>query len=196
MVFIRKIYKITVIFVIVFLLKINTSFAVDDGFGAAKKIEGKYFTVYYTPQLEIPKLLQQLNISPSDNLLVGRPMNKEFSSEAGLAEMLDVLFLQACDILDMHIYSFHGTVKISKDSVRLNDIYNYLFNKNAATRSFYVYDLNTIYTSADNFTRGVIGHEVAHAVISHYFVVQPSIKIQEILAMYVEYQLKRGGQSN
>jgi len=192
MAFIRKTYKITIIFVIAFFLKINTSFAVDDGFGAAKKIEGKYFTVYYSPQLEIPKLLQQLNISPSDNLLVGRPLDQGL----GLADMLDVLFLRACDILDMHLYSFHGTVKIGKDSIQLNNIYNYLFRKNVAPRSFYVYDLNTIYTSADNFTRAIIGHEIGHAVISHYFVVQPSVKIQEVLAMYVEYQLKRSGQGN
>lgn len=189
MVFIRKIYKIAVIFVIAFLLEINTSFAADDGFGSAKKIEGKYFTVYCSPQLEISSLLQKLNVSPSDNLLVGRPLGQAL----GLADMLDVLFLQACDILDMHLYSFHGTIKISKDSFQLNNIYNYLFGKNATTRSFYSYDLNTIYTSANNFTRGVIGHEIAHAIISHYFVVQPSIKVQEILAMYVEYQLRRAG---
>ena len=187
MVFIRKTYKITVIFVIAFLLAINTSFAVDDGFGAAEKIEGRYFTIYYPPHLEIHKLLQQLNMSPVDNLLVGRPFSQGF----GLTDMLDVLFLEACDILDMHLYSFHGTIKICKDSFQLNNIYNYIFGKNATTRSFYSYDLNSIYTSASNFTRGVIGHEIAHAVISHYFVVQPSVKVQEILATYVEYQLKR-----
>ena len=51
--------------------------------------------------------------------------------------------------------------------------------------------MNTIYASAENFKIGVIGHEIAHAVISHYFVVQPSVKIQEVLAGYVEYQLRK-----
>ncbi len=193
MVFIRKsYYKIILILALIFSLEANTSFAleVEDGFGSAKKIEGKYFTVYYSPQIEIPSLLQKLNITSSDNLMVGRPINQEL----GLAEMLDVLFLRAGDILDMHLYSFHGTIKISKDSFQMNNIYNYLFRKNETPRSFYVYDLNTIYTSAENFTRDIIGHEIAHAVISHYFVVQPSVKVQEVLAMYVEYQLKRAGQ--
>jgi hypothetical protein len=56
--------------------------------------------------------------------------------------------------------------------------------------SFYVYDLNTIYVSAGSFKREVLGHEIAHAVISHYFVVQPPMKAQEVLAGYVEYQLR------
>ena len=37
----------------------------------------------------------------------------------------------------------------------------------------------------------VLGHEIGHAVISHYFVVLPSVKVQEVLAVYVEYQLRK-----
>ena len=32
--------------------------------------------------------------------------------------------------------------------------------------------------------------------LTHYFVVQPSVKVQEVLAMYVEYKLRRTGQNN
>ena len=52
-------------------------------------------------------------------------------------------------------------------------------------------DINTIYITAENFKKAVLGHEVAHAVISHYFVVQPSMKVQEVLAGYIEYQLRK-----
>lgn len=182
---------IIIIFVILFSLNAGTSFGADDSFGPAKKIEGKHFIIYYVPQLEISGLSQELNISPSDKLLVGKSTEKEFSAEAEFADMLDTLFLQACNILDMHLYSFQGTLKICKDAAQLNRIYNYFFNKDINTRSFYVYSLNTIYTSEDNFTRGIIGHEIAHAIISHYFVVQPSVKIQEVLAGYIEYQLRK-----
>jgi hypothetical protein len=37
----------------------------------------------------------------------------------------------------------------------------------------------------------VLGHEIAHAIMSHYFVVLPSEKIQEVLAGFVEYQLRK-----
>ena len=193
MAFIRKSYKIAFSCIIAFLLNVNLSFAVniDDGFGSARKIEGRYFTVYYAPELEITGLLQKLNISAAEKLLVGKEDDGSFSSETGLADMVDAIFLLACGVLDMNLYSYHGTIKICRDSSQLNGIYGNLFKQNTTLRSFYVNDLNTVYTSVDNFSRGVIGHEIAHAVISHYFVVLPSVKIQEVLAMYVEYQLKR-----
>lgn len=193
MAFIRIIHKTVITVFILFLLNVGASFALDDGFGQAKKIEGRHFIIYYAPQVELSALTQQLNISASDKLLVGKSIEKEFSSEAELAEMLDTLFMQVCDILDMQLYSFQGNIKVCRDYSQLNRIYQDFFNKELGTRSFYVYSLNTIYTSADNFKVGIIGHEIAHAIISHYFVVLPSVKIQEVLAMYVEYQLRRTG---
>jgi hypothetical protein len=74
----------------------------------------------------------------------------------------------------------------------LAGIYRRLFDRDLGeVKSFYVYELNTIYTSAENFRRGIIGHEIGHAIMSHYFVVQPPVKIQEVLAGYVEYQLRK-----
>jgi hypothetical protein len=59
------------------------------------------------------------------------------------------------------------------------------------TCSFFVNDLNTIYIAADHFDVGVLGHEIAHTVQSHYFVVAAPTKVQEVLAGYVEYQLRK-----
>lgn len=191
MVFIRP-YKIIIIAAILFTLNVDTSFALDDGFGPSKKIEeGKHFTIYYSPKVEISSLSQQLNIRASDKLLVGKSAQSNLSTESELADMLDTLFMRVCDILDMQLYSFQGNIKICRDKEQLNEIYHNLFDKNLNTHSFYVYNLNTVYISADNFKREIIGHEIGHAVISHYFVVLPSVKIQEVLAMYVEYQLRK-----
>jgi len=170
---------------------VSICYAVEDDFGSASKVEGKHFTIYYATQLDIPSLLQQLNIQPSDKILAGESVNKDTSyDELGMADMVDTLFMRVCDILDMHLYSFQGNIKICKDSEHLNRIYKNLFDKNIQAGSFYVYSLNTIYISKDTFKRGILGHEIAHAIMSCYFVVQPSVKIQEVLAGYVEYQLR------
>jgi hypothetical protein len=192
-----RIYKLIVIFAILFSLDVSISgtfvFAYDDGFGSAEKLEGKHFAVYYSPQIDLSNLAQQLNLGVSDRILVGGSMEKGFPSGRAFTNMLDDLFMRACDILDMHLYSFNGNIKICVTQEQLNAIYNNLFGKYLASyaHSFYVYDLNTIYASAENFKMGVIGHEIAHAIISHYFVVQPPVKIQEVLAGYVEYQLRK-----
>lgn len=189
-----RLYIVTILVFLFFLIS-GISYGFDDGFGQARRIEGKHFIIYYAPQLDLSALAQQLNIGIADKILVGKSQDKGFSTEAGLLDMADTLFMQVCDILDMHLYSFQGNIKICQDYEQLNRIYNNLFNKDLkGTRSFYVYELNAIYISSESFKREILGHEIGHAVISHYFVVQPSVKIQEVLAGYVEYQLRKAGQ--
>ncbi len=196
------IYKITFACAILFCLGIDSASAsasadaVEDGFGRAQKIEGKHFVIYYVPDIALSGLMQQLNVTPSDKLLAGKSSEKGFSLEGELADMLDTLFTRVCNVLDMQLYSFKGNIKICRDSGQLNYIYHQVFNNNSRnmTRSFYAFANNTIYTSPENFMLGIIGHEMAHAIISHYFVVLPSVKIQEVLSAYVEYQLRNSGQ--
>lgn len=189
---IGKINKIIIILIGLFLLSPAASFAIDDGFGSAKKTAGRHFTVYYPAQLDIASLSEKLNIGSADSILAGK--SSVSSSATGLGDMVDTLFTRVCDILDMQLYSYQGNIKVCRDAAQLNQIYRNLFGRDANKESFYIYDLNTVYISAGNFTREILGHEIAHAVISHYFVVLPSVKIQEVLAMYVEYQLRKSGQ--
>ncbi|MFH0839157.1 MAG: hypothetical protein V1893_03120 [Candidatus Omnitrophota bacterium] len=180
--------------VLLFIVKAE-AFEGDDTFGPSYKIEGKNLTIYYSPGLEMPSLVQALNIRPADRLLAGKSLKSGYSQEEELADILDTLFIEVCEILDMRLYSFKGDIKICKDQNQLNKIYYNLFDKELrGTYSFYVRDNNTIYISAENFKREILGHEIAHAIICHYFVVSPSVKIQEVLSKYVEYQLRKSSQ--
>ena len=194
---IKKLFYRAIVFSIgLFYFGVGVAAAIDDGFDRARKIEGNHFLIYYAPELDLSGLIQKLNISPSDKFLAGKSSGEGFSLEGEFAGTLDTLFSRVCNILDMQLYSFKGNIKICRDSVQLNYIYHHIFNNDPAniTRSFYAYDVNTVYTSPENFTLEIIGHEIAHAVISHYFVVLPSVKIQEVLSAYVEYQLRKAGQ--
>jgi hypothetical protein len=166
----------------------------DDGFGSSEQAQGQYFNIYYKPQADVGLLLTNLNVSSFDKLLVGRTTQNQSGFSKELGNVLDTLFLRVCDILDMRLYSFHGKVKICRDHDQLNRIYRSLFDRDLNTQAFYAQELNTIYISEDNFKRQILGHEVAHAIMSNYFVVSPSVKVQEILAMYVEYQLRQTGE--
>mgnify|MGYP001588875309 CR=1 FL=1 len=174
-------------------LSLSTSYAVEDGFGTARKVEGEHFTAYFASPLEEAALSRKLNISAAEGIIIGgaTAVGGSHSSDLGLANMLDTLFLQVSDILDMHIYSYTGFIKVCRDNSQLKEIYSNLFNSELNHASFYVAELNTIYISSESFTKEILGHEIAHALISRYFVVQPPVKIQEVLAGYVEYQLRR-----
>lgn len=167
-------------------------YAADDGFIAAGKIVAKNFTLFYESGVDVAALPRQLNLSPAERMIEGRGAAGSLSAENNLSDMLDTLFVRISDILDMHLYSFTGTIKVCKDQSRLSNIYSALYDSDLKGRySFYAYEPNTVYISAQNFTTAVLGHEMAHAIISHYFVVLPSVKIQEILSGYVEYQLRK-----
>ena len=157
----------------------------DDGFGSAQKIESQHFTIYYAPGLDLDALARQLDIRPLDKLISGSSYKND------LGGMIDTLFSQVGDILDMQLYDFHGTIKICRDVKQIDGIYKNLFNTEPQSHSFYVNDLNTDYVSAEYFSREVLGHEIAHFITSRYFVVLPSPKIQEVLACFAEYQLRK-----
>jgi len=188
---IKKNYCIFLICAVV-ILNASRVFAFDDGINYDKKIDGKYITVYCQSGLDAARLVQQLDIRPSDKIITGQPLASRDSYEEELAQMLDTLFIKVSDILDMHLYSLKINIKICKTDNELNSIYENLFNSSlGGRRSFYVYDLNSIYVSENAFQPGIVGHELSHAIICHYFPTPTPIKVQEILAMYVEYSLRR-----
>lgn len=187
-----KYFKIIASSVVVLLACPGIGFCVDDGFVVGKKIPGKHFTVFYERDVDTSILIQQLNIGPSDKLLAGKLAETKPSPDEELTDLLDTLFIRVCDTLDMPLYSFEGNIKVCRDEERLNQIYFNVFGHNLNNlHSFYIYELNTVYISEENFKSTTLGHEIAHAVISHYFVVLPSVKVQEVLAGYVEYQLRK-----
>jgi hypothetical protein len=165
----------------------------NDNFGdAAQKIDGQYFSIYLKEGVDISSLVSQLNISSSDLVLTGQKLDGS-APEKQLASMLDVLLNRACDVLDMHVYSFKGNVKVFATKEQLKDFFEKKFKTTLPCTglAFYWHDSKSIYISAEDFKREVLGHEMGHAVMSSYFVVQPSTKIQEVLAGYVEYQLRK-----
>jgi len=175
------------------LITASSAFGSEDGFGQAKMLSSKHFTVYYAKQLDTFSLANNLKITFSDRVLAGiNPKAGSLSEQAELGESLDTLFLAVCSMLDMHLYSFQGKIKICRDMNHLGDVYSRLFSGSLEGRlSFYVANSNTIYIPQEHFQREILGHEIAHAIISNYFVVQPPVRASEILAGYVEYQLRK-----
>jgi hypothetical protein len=164
--------------------------AADDGFGAARKIESQHFIIFYSPQLDPYSLLEKLNIRPTDAVFAETTSSK--GDSLGMA--LDTLYSIVMQALDMNLYSFQGNLKICSDREQLDRLYESIFGRQLKSSSFYISEYNTIYISADDFTKEILGHEIAHMIISHYFVVQPPQKVAEILSGYVEYQLRKASQ--
>lgn len=156
--------------------------------------EGQYFSIYGPKDLDIVQLLARLNYQyflQADGLL-GQEAN---DPPTLLSKTTDALYLEASDILGAHVYSFHGKINIYPDRFSMNDILGKTLHRDLQESSYYLHETGTIYISYPDLTLGMLGHETAHAIISSYFVVLPPPNIQEILAGYVEYSLRKQTQT-
>ena len=184
--------KVWVFFLMMVVLPAVYVRAADDGFGDANKIEGEHFTIEYKNGVDLNVLPQKLKVSDIDQQLANLKIDNS-STEKKLSSKIEVLFNRASDVLDMHVYSLKGHIKVFADHKQLEEFYHRLFKGPLPCTgfAFYLPDYDSIYISAFNFRREILGHEMGHAIMTRYFVVQPSIKIQEVLASYVEYQLRK-----
>lgn len=152
--------------------------------------ESEYFSLHGYRNIDIPELIEKINFSYSEATSRGSRSSSQ-SPQAVLEKTLDALFLEVSAILDIRVPRFHGTIKFVPDQGWVNDIFKSYVGRNFPERSFYLYEKNTIYISTADITLGMLGHEIAHAIMCRYFAVPPSHTIQEVLAGYVEYSLTR-----
>ena len=153
-------------------------------------VKSKYFSVYANKDIDITAFLSKLHFEHFTHIdnIFDSPVSDR---KDVLAKTLDGFFLEVSDILDIHIYSFHGNIKIVSDSKKIQSVFRDFFGMDFNERAFYAHENNTIYVSFSDLTLGMLGHEIAHAIQSHYFVVPPPVKIQEVLSGYVEYNLRK-----
>ena len=169
--------------------------AIDDGFVPAQVITSSHFSIQLAAGVDAQELVRRLDIGPGHRILAGQSLRGDYGAE-DLGELMDALFKWACGVLDMQLYTYKGTVKVVADGESMKGIVRRLFGRDAySEKGFYVFDNNTLYIAVGDFTKEIMGHEMAHAVISNFFVVQPPEKVQEVLAGYIEYQIRKGSVS-
>ncbi|MHB8910046.1 MAG: hypothetical protein ACYDAA_14335, partial [Syntrophales bacterium] len=92
-------------------------------------------------------------------------------------------------LLDMHPLKLHFTISLCKTHAEVATAYKALGMQGAVPVAFYSHGSRTIAVSIDDITDRILAHEIAHAVICAYFVVPPPVRMQEILAQYVDKHL-------
>lgn len=187
----KNIFTITTAFFITctILCAASPAEAANDGFVSAKKIQSRYFNIYLENGADIMELAARISVPPSIRSIVMDPLAA--SSGDDISNQFDLLFLAVSEIMDIRLRDFKIKIKVCKDAPSLFETSKNLFGKEVKAGGFYVAALDTIYIDARNVNIHIAGHELSHAIQMHYFVVPIPVKIQEVLAGYVEYELRK-----
>ena len=65
-----------------------------------------------------------------------------------------------------------------------------IFNQDNRFIAYYVFKINTLFTSEEKISANVLAHEIAHCVIDHYFSVIPPTKVAEMIAQYADAHIR------
>jgi len=130
--------------------------------------------VYYSARQSLKSLFSP---SGSDNLT------------DNLKKKVDALYERVQEILDMRKRMKKIIINIYHDKKQLNAAFYKIYRRKSLFRAFYIYKYNTVYINVENVHEGMLAHEMAHAIIDHYFKVRPPKATAEILARYVDRHL-------
>lgn len=156
-------------------------------------VRSKHFSVYAKKDFDVNDFLYKLNFNYLKN---SRDfLEREDDAKSVLGQTLDSLFLEISDVLDIHIYDLNSNLNIYLNSEEVQNVFRSFFKSDFDQVSFYVPENNSIYISEKDLSLGVLGHEIAHAIVSHYFVVSPPAKVAEVLCGYVEYSLRKSNKT-
>lgn len=158
-------------------------------------VKSKFFSVFGPLDFDVLDALSKIDYSyflQADTLL-----DKDHSEpKTVLGKTLDAIFLESSKVLGINAYSFNATIVFLADQNTVKVIIKNMTGVDVQERAFYLHDAKTIYVSLEDLSIGVLGHEIAHAIISYYFGAPPAENIQEILAGYVDYSLSKSVKNN
>jgi hypothetical protein len=177
------------------LLLFNQEYAIYPQTGEEQEwmsIPSVSFTVYYKPGANLKKIESRLRYRsfPVTSEFARLYTDPTYDINRRIANRLEAILQRVKIILSMNP-QMELKVKVFRTRKELNDEYFKLFRASRDYVSFYVYRLNTIYTSEQDILDSIISHEMGHAVIDHYFNVVPPEKVAETLAVFVDSHLDR-----
>lgn len=153
----------------------------------AAEIKSRYVTVQFTSR----ELLGEFN----ESLQLGRKLNSYAKKrpvvtvEDEVLAKVDTVVEQAETILEMFPDKLHIRIVLLADQDEVSRVFMQKYNKKVNYLAFYSLSEDTIYLSVDDVNLSILAHEIAHAIVDHYFDVRPPYNIHELMAQFVEKRI-------
>lgn len=150
----------------------------------AHEAQGKYVTLHYSDR----ELLKTCN----EELDLGRKLSRHVEKrhvvtiEDEVLAKLDTIMEKAEVVLDMFPDKLRINVVLLASADDVARVFAQKYGKNASHIAYYSLSEDTIYVSVENARLEVIAHEMAHAIVDHYFTERPPYNIHELMAQFAE----------
>jgi len=143
----------------------------------------RYATIYYAGDKDLSQFTRNIGSGMS---FLGESQDKNpMLAKNRVDRIVDVVMR----LLDMNPPNFHFTVYVYQKRADVESAYRRLGMMGPVPPAFYAHQTESITVSVEEITDGMLAHEIAHAVICHHFPSPPPMKMQEILAQYVDKHL-------
>jgi len=153
----------------------------------AAEIKGKQATIFYEDEADLKRFVKGSRFGSFSFFFGGK---KGVTMEQEAANNMDKVLTRVQEILEMFPKGMQINVSLHKSSKQLSAIHKEIYWVPADYIAFYARKRNTVYIATKEMDLRVLAHELAHAVIEHYFNNSPPVKLHELMAQYVESQIE------
>ncbi len=128
----------------------------------------------------------------NDNLTLTRQLSamahqkSPATIEEEVLAKLDIIIEKVEVVLDMFPNNLAITIRILKDRAIVSGVYRQKYNRRVDYVAYYSLSEDTIYFSARDASIRVVAHEIAHAIIDHFFEIRPPYNMHELMAQFAE----------
>jgi hypothetical protein len=161
--------------------------------GQANVHHGRFSNIHYEEAGHLERFAQKVQPGAMtlslNQIFMG---NSKLAPEAKAGRYVDQLFQRVQAILEMPKPDLKVEIRLFRDQPALSEAFEKIAGRATQAPAFYWKESNTIYLHLEQISTGILAHEMAHAVISHYFIIPPPEKISELLCQYVDREVSRG----
>jgi hypothetical protein len=161
--------------------------------GQERVHQSRFASIHYQEPGQLERFAQKIQpgaLTVSLNqIFIG---DGKHTPEVKAGRYVDQLFQRVQSILEMPKPGMRVQIRLFRGQEELSAAFEKITQKPTQSPAFYWKENNTIYVHLEKVSLGILAHEMAHAVIAHYFIISPPEKISELLCQYVDRKISKG----
>ncbi len=151
-------------------------------------VQGRHCLIYYQSKKDIVIFNAKLYMPVS--LMKAFEMSSELDDKTPrkeVARKVDFIYERVQALLDMRKRMPRVLLYVYKNHVQIEFEFSALYGKKGRIpRSWYVYEMKSVFVNLQDITTNILAHEIAHHVIDHFYSARPDAASGELLAVFVE----------